>query len=153
MDTTESDAAACGSYPAPGCSAPNCQICNRPFEYGDIMIGQNDGVEFCYYCAARAVRLFETLDCIIGRVTPCAAGWDVELAPSGCLIRDRDDFATWITVRRDEHDEPKVGDFITVTVPKVVAIHSQPNPKVLVEPPLGGDSVDGVVGIPNQEKQ
>ena len=34
---------------------------------------------------------------------------------------------TWITVRRDEHDEPKVGDSITVTVPKVVAIHSQPN--------------------------
>jgi hypothetical protein len=40
------------------------------------------------------------------------------------------DCTTWVTVRRDEHDEPKVGDFITVTVPKVVAIHSQPNDQV-----------------------
>ena len=46
--------------------------------------------------------------------------WEVAFAP---------DCTTWITVRRDEHDEPKVGDFITVTVPKVVAIHSQPNAK------------------------
>ena len=128
MDKTEGDAAACGSYPGPGCSAPNCPICNRPFEYGDIMIGQKDGVKYCYYCAARAVRLFETLDCIIGRVAPCATGWNVEFAPSGCLIRDRDECATWITVRRDEYAEPKVGDFITVTVPKVLRIDSKPNP-------------------------
>ena len=91
-------------------------------------IVQRADLESRQSCAARAVRLFETLDCIIGRVAPCATGWNVEFAPSGCLIRDRDECATWITVRRDEYAEPKVGDFITVTVPKVLRIDSKPNP-------------------------
>lgn len=106
-----------------GCSASECQICHVPFEFGDIMIGNDDGIrrgrQFCYYCAAKAADMFETTDAVIGRVTPVDNGWEVAFAP---------DCTTWITVRRDEHDEPKVGDFITVTVPKVVAIHSQPNP-------------------------
>lgn len=66
-----------------------------------------------------AADMFETTDAVIGHVTPVDNGWEVAFAP---------DCTTWVTVRRDEHDEPKVGDSITVTVPKVVAIHSQPNP-------------------------
>lgn len=66
----------------------------------------------------------EMLDAVIGKVTPCAAGWEVAFAP---------DCTTWVTVRRDEHAEPKVGDVITVTVPKVVQIHSPPNPKVTLD--------------------
>ena len=96
-----------------------CHICHTPFEFGDIMIGKDGGRKFCYYCAAKAAAMFETTDAVIGRVTPVDNGWEIAFAP---------DCTTWITVRRDEHDEPKVGDFITVTVPKVVAIHSQPNP-------------------------
>ena len=127
MDTNETNAASenqrqaatCATSSGPGCSAPNCPICDMPFEYGDIRIGEKDGIQFCYYCAARAAELFETLDAVIGKVTPCAAGWNVAFAP---------DCTTWVTVRRDEHAEPKVGNFITVTVPKVVQIHSQPNP-------------------------
>ena len=111
-------AATCATSAPTGCSAPNCPICDMPFEYGDIRIGEKDGIQFCYYCAARAAKLFETLDAVIGKVTPCAAGWNVAFAP---------DCTTWVTVRRDEHAEPKVGNFITVTVPKVVQIHSQPN--------------------------
>ena len=126
MYTTKSDAAACGSYPAPGCSAAECQICHMPFEYGDIMIGKDGGRKFCYFCAAKAADMFETTDAVIGRVTPVDNGWEIAFAP---------DCTTWITVRRDEHDEPKVGDFITVTVPKVVAIHSQPNPIFRLEAP------------------
>lgn len=112
-----------GVESAPGCSASECQICHVPFEFGDIMIGNDDGIrrgrQFCYYCAAKAADMFETTDAVIGHVTPVDNGWEVAFAP---------DCTTWITVRRDEHDEPKVGDFITVTVPKAVAIHSQPNP-------------------------
>ena len=67
-----------------------------------------------------AADMFETTSALIGKVTEVENGWEVAFAP---------DCTTWITVRRDEHDEPKVGDFITVTVPKVVAIHSQPNAK------------------------
>lgn len=121
----KSDASSCGSYPAPGCSASECQICHVPFEFGDIMIGNDDGIrrgrQFCYYCAAKAADMFETTDAVIGHVLPVDNGWEVAFAP---------DCTTWITVRRDEHDEPKVGDIITVTVPKAVAIHSQPNPAV-----------------------
>ena len=65
-----------------------------------------------------AADMFETTSALIGNVTEVENGWEVAFAP---------DCTTWVTVRRDEHDEPKVGDFITVTVPKVVAIHSQPN--------------------------
>ncbi len=65
-----------------------------------------------------AADMFETTSALIGKVTEVENGWEVAFAP---------DCTTWITVRRDEHDEPKVGDFITVTVPKAVAIHSQPN--------------------------
>lgn len=96
-----------------------CHICHTPFEFGDIMIGKDGGRKFCYYCAAKAAAMFETTSALIGKVTEVENGWEVAFAP---------DCTTWITVRRDEHDEPKVGDFITVTVPKVVAIHSQPNP-------------------------
>ena len=117
MADKKSDATSCGSYPGPGCSAAECQICHMPFEYGDIMIGKDGGRKFCYFCAAKAADMFETTDAVIGRVTPVDNGWEIAFAP---------DCTTWITVRRDEHDEPKVGDFITVTVPKVVAIHSQP---------------------------
>ena len=66
-----------------------------------------------------AADMFETTSALIGKVTEVENGWEVAFAP---------DCTTWITVRRDEHDEPKVGDSIIVTVPKVVAIHSQPNP-------------------------
>ena len=107
-----------GVVSAPGCSANECQICHVPFEFGDIMIGKDGGRKFCYYCAAKAADMFETTDAVIGHVTPVDNGWEVAFAP---------DCTTWITVRSDEHDEPKVGDFITVTVPKAVAIHSQPN--------------------------
>ena len=119
METNQSGAAACGQYPASVCSAAECQICHTPFEYGDIMLGKNGGRKFCYFCAVKAADMFETTDAVIGRVTPVDNGWEIAFAP---------DCTTWITVRRDEHDEPKVGDSITVTVPKVVAIHSQPNP-------------------------
>ena len=139
MDTTKSDAAACGSSPAPGCSASECQICHVPFEFGDIMIGKDGGRKFCYYCAAKAADMFETTDAVIGHVTPVDNGWEVAFAP---------DCTTWITVRRDEHDEPKVGDFITVTVPKAVAIHSQPNPSHH-DGAAPAPSVDGVVGRPD----
>ena len=80
-----------------------CKICHTPFEY--------------------AAAMFETTSALIGTATEVENGWEVAFAP---------DCTTWVTVRRDEHDEPKVGDFITVTVPKVVAIHSQPNPKVQI---------------------
>ena len=66
-------------------------------------------------------KICQTTSALIGKVTEVENGWEVAFAP---------DCTTWITVRRDEHAEPKVGDFITVTVPKVVAIHSQPNPRV-----------------------
>lgn len=110
-----------GGSVAPGCSASECQICHVPFEFGDIIIGKDGGRKFCYYCAAKAADMFETTSALIGKVTEVENGWEVAFAP---------DCTTWITVRRDEHDEPKVGDFITVTVPKAVAIHSQPNPTV-----------------------
>ena len=110
---------ACEAYPGKHCSASECQICHVPFEFGDIMIGKDGGRKFCYYCAAKAADMFETTDAVIGHVTPVDNGWEVAFAP---------DCTTWITVLRDEHDEPKVGDFITVTVPKAVAIHSQPKP-------------------------
>ncbi len=110
-----------------------CQICHVPFEFGDIMIGKDGGRKFCYYCAAKAADMFETTSALIGKVTEVENGWEVAFAP---------DCTTWITVRRDEHDEPKVGDFITVTVPKAVAIHSQPNPGVHPSP----DASAGVGG-------
>jgi CRISPR/Cas system-associated protein Cas10 (large subunit of type III CRISPR-Cas system) len=96
-----------------------CSICHTPFEYGDIKVFRGDDESrFCYYCAAKAAAMFETTSALIGKVTEVENGWEVAFAP---------DCTTWVTVRRDEHDEPKVGDSITVTVPKVVAIHSQPN--------------------------
>ena len=85
-----------------------------------------------------AADMFETTSALIGKVTEVENGWEVAFAP---------DCTTWITVRRDEHDEPKVGDSITVTVPKVVAIHSQPNAEAhgrrsrTVQPIVG--SLDG----------
>ena len=91
-----------------------------------------------------AADMFETTSALIGNVTEVENGWEVAFAP---------DCTTWITVRRDEHDEPKVGDFITVTVPKAVAIHSQPNPSHHAEPRFGGDSVDGVVLPSESENQ
>ena len=98
-----------------------CSICHTPFEYGDIKVFRGDDESrFCYYCAAKAAAMFETTSALIGKVTEVENGWEVAFAP---------DCTTWVTVRRDEHDEPKVGDSITVTVPKVVAIHSQPNAK------------------------
>lgn len=98
-----------------------CSICHTPFEYGDIMVFSGDDERrFCYSCAAKAADLFETTSALIGKVTEVENGWEVAFAP---------DCTTWVTVRRDEHDEPKVGDSITVTVPKVVAIHSQPQPQ------------------------
>jgi len=84
--------------------------------------------------------MFETTSALIGKVTEVENGWEVAFAP---------DCTTWITVRRDEHDEPKVGDYITVTVPKVVAIHSQPNPTVTGDSEAGVRN-SGVVGTPSR---
>ena len=85
----------------------------------------------------KAADMFETTSALIGKVTEVENGWEVAFAP---------DCTTWVTVRRDEHDEPKVGDSITVTVPKVVAIHSQPNPKVLPLAGLAASREQPVVG-------
>jgi len=139
METNQSGTAACGQNPASVCSAAECQICHTPFEFGDIIIGKG-GRKFCYYCAAKAANMFETTSALIGKVTEVENGWEVAFAP---------DCTTWITVRRDEHDEPKVGDYITVTVPKVVAIHSQPNPTVTGDSEAGVRN-SGVVGTPSR---
>ena len=67
-------------------------------------------------CTRYAADMFETTS-LIGKVTEVRMDGEA-FAP---------DCTTWITVRRDEHDEPKVGDFIARDGSEAVAIHSQPN--------------------------
>ncbi|NUQ71691.1 MAG: hypothetical protein HUU17_12845 [Chthonomonadales bacterium] len=62
----------------------------------------------------------DTIRAVVGKVTPTTYGADIALAP------DND---TWLSVYNEDGPLPRVGDIVTVTVPRVVAVtRMEPEP-------------------------